>query len=105
MKSQAYLVQLFLPVSYNNRKPIEKAKFQTVQKQLTDKFEGLTAFTQAPAEGFWGGDKDAKREKIIIFEVMTGKQYKKWWRTYRRSLEAIFRQEKILILMLNIVIL
>jgi hypothetical protein len=33
----------------------------------------------------------------VIYEVMTGKLEKRWWRGYRLALEARFRQEEVVI--------
>jgi hypothetical protein len=43
---------IFLPLRYNDGKPIEADKFQALQKELLDRFEGLTFFPQAN-QGFW----------------------------------------------------
>jgi len=43
---------LFIPLYYNDGRPIEPQKFQDLQQQLLDQFGGLTFFPQ-PNEGFW----------------------------------------------------
>ena len=40
---------LFVPLSYNDGRPIESQKFQDLQQQLLEQFGGLTFFPQANA--------------------------------------------------------
>jgi len=42
----------FIPLFYNNGSPIEPIKFQKLQGDLLEQFEGLTYFPQAK-QGFW----------------------------------------------------
>ena len=90
-----YLVEVFLP---QNGKASEH--YPQVRNELTQLFGGLTAFTQAPAEGFWKGNGgDTERDKIVVVEVMIETVDRDWWRLYRRSLEKRFDQESILVRM------
>jgi hypothetical protein len=56
-----------------------------------------TAFSRAPAEGLWQDDGETKHDDIIVMEVMAEGVDSAWWRAYRKSLEARFRQDVIVI--------
>jgi len=72
--------------------------FRNVRDELTVRFGGLTAYSRAPAEGLWKeGDEQPKRDDIVIYEVMTEQLSKRWWKKYRSELEALFKQERIVV--------
>jgi len=43
---------IFIPLYYNDGRPIEPARFQELQKRLLERFQGLTFFPQ-PNQGYW----------------------------------------------------
>jgi hypothetical protein len=96
---KTHLVQVLLPLADNDGHPLSQTLFQVVAEELVRSFDGLTAYTRAPAKGLW--KKKTKPEHvqddIIIYEVMTEKLDRKWWKDYRGTLEARFRQQQIII--------
>ncbi|WP_331312052.1 hypothetical protein [Methylobacterium oryzae] len=68
-----------------------------MRAELSQRFGGLTAFTRAPAEGFWEEKSETARDDIVVFEVMTSELDPAWWAAYRRRLEACFRQDSIVV--------
>jgi hypothetical protein len=60
---------LFLPLFYNDAKPIEATKFQALQKRLLDQFGGLTFFPQ-PNQGIWTMGGVVYRDEIVIYRVL-----------------------------------
>lgn len=93
-----HLVHILLPLNDNNGKALPKGLFCAVADELTEKFGGLTAHTRAPAEGLWKEDSEqAKKDEIVIYEVMTEELDEAWWGKYRKRLEKRFKQEKIIV--------
>jgi hypothetical protein len=92
-----YLIQLFLPVYDETGTVFPEAHFAAVRKQLTDRFGGVTAYSRAPAQGFWKEKGTVHRDDIVVFEVMTKDLDKHWWESYRQMLEVQFRQQEVLI--------
>ena len=45
---------LFVPLYYNDGRPVELPKFQALQQQLLDQFGGLTFFPQREAQADGG---------------------------------------------------
>lgn len=94
-----YLVQILLPLYDNEGAALPKLEFRRVSSELAHRFRGLTAHTQAPAEGIWTQSEDAHQthDEIVIFEVMTEALDRDWWSEYRLELERRFRQREIVI--------
>jgi hypothetical protein len=82
-----YLVQLLLP-RYD----------RDVQKELADRFGGVTAYARAPAKGVWKPRRGkTEKDDIVVYEIMVKRLERRWWARYRASLEARFDQEEVVI--------
>ena len=92
-----HLIQILLPRADNDGAPFPDALFAAVQRELTDKFGGVTAFSRAPAEGVWRQGGARQHDDIVIVEVMARELDRDWWRRFRLSLEKTFRQERLVI--------
>lgn len=92
-----HLIQILLPLSDNEGQPFSHSEYTRVRSELTEQFGGMTAFTRGPAEGLWEENGETTRDDIVVFEVMTSDLSDRWWNGYRRTLEARFRQESIVI--------
>jgi hypothetical protein len=94
-----HLVQILLPLYDNDGDKLPKLEFRRVSSELAHRFGGLTAHTQAPAEGIWTESEHANptHDEIVIFEVMAETLDRDWWADYRRQLERRFRQKEVVI--------
>ena len=92
-----HLIQILLPLSDNEGQPFSPSEYTRVRSELTEQFGGVTAFTRGLAEGIWEENGTTARDDIVVFEVMTSHLDESWWNGYRRTLEARFRQECIVI--------
>jgi hypothetical protein len=92
-----HLVQVLLPLRDNDGRAFEAADFSRVRAELAERFGGVTAYVNAPAEGVWreGGEED--RDPIVLFEVMADDLDRVWWRAYRETLRVRFRQEELVV--------
>ena len=57
----------------------------------------VIAFTRAPTEGEVKSDSGKIYDDIIVFEIMTEKIDRPWWKQYRERLESLFKQDEIVI--------
>lgn len=93
-----YLIEIFLPLSDNDGKPFPRLEREAVERELTSRLGGLTAYPRAPASGLW---KEAhaklQEDDLVVYEVMTEIIDVQWWQEYRERLKGTFRQEKLLI--------
>jgi hypothetical protein len=92
-----HLVEIFLPLNNNQGARFGVELFGKVRRELLERFGGLTAFTQNPAEGLWDDEGEVTRDEIVIFEVMVEEVDRGWWADYRRKLEEMFAQDAIVI--------
>jgi hypothetical protein len=89
-----YLVEILLPVTKSDR---IRENLGIVQNELTAKFGGVTMHLDSPAAGLWKDDGEVERDRIIIAEVMTDDLDRSFWSTYRKELEARFRQDELVV--------
>jgi hypothetical protein len=92
-----HLVQILLPLYDNEGERFGEEHFCKVRQVLTERFGGLTAYTQAPAKGLWKDEGATRHDDIVVFEVMVKELDAGWWRDYRAALEREFRQDEIVI--------
>jgi len=92
-----HLIQILLPLYDNGGRKFGRAAYVGVKAQLSARFQGLTAYSRVAAEGLWRVGKSVRRDDIIVYEVMAKSLNRNWWAKYRKHLEAVFRQESIII--------
>lgn len=91
------LIQILLPLEDDDGRPFGREDYESVRRELTERFSGFTSYHRAPAEGFWGAGAHAERDTLVLCEVMVEELDRVWWERYRRSLERRFAQESIVI--------
>lgn len=93
-----HLVQILLPLRNNAGKRFSRSKFAAVRDELMEKFGGLTAYIQSPAEGLWKPADDVlNRDRIVVYEVMVAKLDRTWWKRFRERLEKGFDQRSVIV--------
>ena len=96
--SGAHLVQLLLPVYANDGARFARSLYREVARELTERFGGVTAYSRAPARGFWEeGPGRTERDDIVVYEVMVDALDAGWWREYRGTLEKRFAQDELVV--------
>ena len=92
-----HLFQILLPRADNSGTPFSRSQFDRLKEELARRFDGVTAYLQAPAEGLWRQGEEFSFDEIVIFEVMTEELDLPCGRTLRADLERRFRQDKVII--------
>jgi hypothetical protein len=93
-----YLVQILLPLYENSGMRVPRKVFRSTAKKLAAQFGGVTAYTRAPAEGLWRrASNKLDRDDIVVFEVMSDRADKAYWRAAQRELRRAFVQDEILV--------
>jgi hypothetical protein len=89
---------IFLPLFYNDGRPIEARKFQELQQTLLEQFHGLTFFPQ-PNQGFWRMGDVVYRDEIVIYRVLAARPQaaRRFLARLKAALKKSLRQEEILI--------
>jgi hypothetical protein len=96
--SQPVQYDVFVPLYYNDGRPVEPQTFQALQQQLLDQFGGLTFFPQ-PNEGFWTVAGVTYRDAIVIYRVLTSdaQEARRFLSALKERLKEQRQQEEILI--------
>ena len=94
-----HLVQILLPLRDNEGNPFPRADFARVRGELLERFGGVTAHMQAPAQGVWKDEEEGTvdRDEIVVIEVMADRIEREWWSGYREELRLRFRQEELVV--------
>jgi hypothetical protein len=91
------IIEIYLPMNGSDGPPFAPALFDQIERQLTEKFGGVTAHRRAPAQGRWKSAGQTQVDQVAIFEVIVDAPDREWWAHYRSELEALLSQEKVLI--------
>src|SRR3954467_12226812 len=59
---------IFIPLTYNDGKPVEGRKLVRLRERLLEEFGGVTFFPQSN-EGFWTFGDVTYRDEIVIYRV------------------------------------
>jgi hypothetical protein len=94
-----HLVEILLPLRDNDGRPFPRADFARVRAELVERFGGVTAHSQAPAQGVWKDEEEGEveRDEIVVLEVMDDALDRDWWGRYREDLRRRFRQEELVV--------
>ena len=93
-----HLVQILLPLYDNGGEPFRQSEYVHVRDELTERFGGITTYVRSPAEGLWKETPTMMvRDDIVIYEVMTERLDRGWWRGYREKLAVRFRQDMLIV--------
>ena len=91
------LVQMLLPLYDGKGERVPFARFAELRDELTQRFGGVTAFMQAPAQGTWKEDTgEVDRDEVVMCEVMVDPLDRGWWAEYRKKLEKRFGQQELM---------
>jgi hypothetical protein len=64
-------IEVFLPLDYNDGRPIPASKFTAVQEELLARFGGVTSMQrQFPLQGIWKSGDDIYHDRVVVFSVM-----------------------------------
>lgn len=92
-----HLIQLLLPLYDNAGQAFPNALYEDVRKELVERFGGLTTYSRAPAKGMWEDGDSVQKDDLVVYEVMAEAVDRGWWASYRKDLEAQFRQDELVV--------
>jgi len=71
MARSARRYDLYLPLTYNDGRPVEDEKFDAVERRLLTQFAGLTAQQRDfPLRGIWQGETRLYFDQVILMTVL-----------------------------------
>jgi hypothetical protein len=89
---------IFVPLYFNDGRPVDAEKFQQLQERLLDRFGGLTFFPQ-PNKGLWRMAGVTYRDEIVVYRVIGAatEEARPFLASLKDWLKAEFEQHEILI--------
>jgi hypothetical protein len=91
-----HLIQILLPRTASPANQAEGDHFARTRAELTQAFDGVTAYLRAPAQGTWvAPDGATEHDEMVMVEVLTETFDRAWWREYARTLAERFGQQAI----------
>jgi hypothetical protein len=93
------LYELYLPLTYNDGRPVEKGKFNITRRELISRFGGLTSTPPGfPLQGWWHSAQGVVKDEIVIWTVLTQNDEDPFFLNYKETLKQRFDQEEIFLL-------
>jgi hypothetical protein len=64
-------IEIYLPLDFNDRRPIPESKFVSIQQELLNRFGGVTSVQrQFPLQGLWQSGAEVYHDRVVVFSVM-----------------------------------
>ena len=64
-------IEIFLPLDYNDGRPIPDSKYVSLQQELLSRFGGVTSVQrQFPLQGVWQSGAEVYHDRVVVFSVM-----------------------------------
>jgi hypothetical protein len=64
-------IDLYLPLDYNDGRPIETAKFVALEDELLARFGGVTSTQRLfPLKGLWQAGAELYQDRVVVFSVL-----------------------------------
>jgi hypothetical protein len=92
------LIQLLLPTTFPEGTASQDASaaLADTRRELSETFDGLTAYVRSPAKGIWTApDGHTEQDDVVMVEVVTDHFDRAWWRDYSTVLAKRFSQDVI----------
>jgi hypothetical protein len=68
-------IEVYLPLNYNDSRPIPVSKYVSLQQELLSRFSGVTSVQrQFPLQGIWQAGTEVYHDQVVIFSVMDFRQ-------------------------------
>jgi len=96
-------VEIYLPLEYNDGRPIEEAKYLRLHAELRARFGGVTSTQREfPLKGAWKSGTALYEERVVVFTMMdfrdqTETRLARYLQRLKARLKKRFDQEEILI--------
>ncbi len=64
-------IEIYLPLDYNDGRPISESKYVSLQQELLSRFGGVTSIhRQFPLQGVWQSGTEVYQDRVVVFSVM-----------------------------------
>ena len=64
-------IDIYLPLDFNDGRPISESRFVALQQELLNRFGGVTSLQrQFPLQGLWQSGAQVYQDRVVVFTVM-----------------------------------
>ena len=64
-------IEIYLPLDFNDGRPIPESKYVSIQQELLNRFGGVTSVQRNfPLQGVWQSGTDIYHDRVVVFSVM-----------------------------------
>ena len=64
-------IEIYLPLDFNDGRPIPESKYISIQQELLNRFGGVTSVQrQFPLQGVWQSGTETYHDRVVVFAVM-----------------------------------
>jgi hypothetical protein len=64
-------IEIYLPLDYNDGRPIPESKYLSLQGELLDRFGGVTSTQrQFPLQGIWRTGTTTYHDRVVVLSVV-----------------------------------
>jgi hypothetical protein len=64
-------IDIYLPLDFNDSRPIPESKYVSLQQELLSRFGGVTSVQrQFPLQGIWQSGAEVYQDRVVVFSVM-----------------------------------
>jgi hypothetical protein len=68
-------IEIYLPLDYNDDRPIPESKYATLMQELLNRYGGVTSVQrQFPLQGVWQRGMEVYHDRVVVFSVMDFRQ-------------------------------
>jgi hypothetical protein len=65
-------IEIYLPLEYNDGRPIPESRYVSLQQELLDRFGGVTSTQrQFPLQGVWQSGAEVYQGRVVVLGVMS----------------------------------
>jgi hypothetical protein len=65
-------IDIYLPLDFNDGRPIPESRYLALQQELLARFGGVTSVQrQFPLQGVWQSGAEIYRDRVVVFSVMS----------------------------------
>ena len=64
-------IEIYLPLDFNDGRPIPQSRFVALQQELLNRFGGVTSMQrQFPLQALWQSGAEVYQDRVVVFTVM-----------------------------------
>jgi hypothetical protein len=64
-------IEIYLPLDYNDGRPVPESKYISLQQELLLRFGGVTSVQREfPLQGVWRSETKVYHDRVVVFSVM-----------------------------------